>query len=103
MVNSEMMLYFYLEEAGLIWTLPQIQHVPGSRMDGCAPARDHGAVAVTPRPELVNFNSIQLCPSNFPGGSDGKASTYNAGGLGSIPGLGRSPGGGNGNPLQYLC
>lgn len=26
-VNSEMMLYFYLEEAGLIWTLPQIQHV----------------------------------------------------------------------------
>jgi len=40
---------------------------------------------------------------NFPGGSDGKASTYNAGDLGSIPGLGRSPGEGNGNPLQYFC
>ena len=40
---------------------------------------------------------------DFPGGSDGKASTYNAGDLGSIPGLGRSPGEGNGNPLQYSC
>ena len=36
-------------------------------------------------------------------GSDGKASAYNAGDLGSIPGLGRSPGEGNGNPLQYSC
>ena len=35
----------------------------------------------------------------FPGGSDGKASAYNAGDLGSIPGLGRSPGEGNGNTL----
>ena len=32
-----------------------------------------------------------------------KASAYNAGDLGSIPGLGRSPGGGNGNPFQYSC
>ena len=39
----------------------------------------------------------------FPGGSDGKESTCNAGDLGSIPGLGRSPGGGHGNPLQYSC
>ena len=37
---------------------------------------------------------------NFPGGSDGKASVYNVGDPGSIPGLGRSPGEGNGNPLQ---
>ena len=37
----------------------------------------------------------------FPGGSDGKESTCNAGGRGSIPGLGRSPGEGNGYPLQY--
>ena len=37
----------------------------------------------------------------FPGGSDGKASAYNAGDLDSIPRLGRSPGEGNGNPLQY--
>ena len=39
----------------------------------------------------------------FPGGSDGKASVYNAGDPGSIPRLGRSPGEGNGNPLQYYC
>ena len=36
---------------------------------------------------------------DFPGGSDGKASAYNEGDRGSIPGLGRSPGEGNGNPL----
>ena len=36
-----------------------------------------------------------------PGGSDGKESTCNAGNLGSIPGLGRSLGGGHSNPLQY--
>ena len=39
----------------------------------------------------------------FPGGSDGKASAYNVGDPGLIPGLGRSPGEGNGNPLQYSC
>ena len=41
--------------------------------------------------------------SDFPGGSDGKASAYNAGDPGSIPRSGRSPGEGNGNPLQYSC
>ena len=42
---------------------------------------------------------------DFPGGSDGKASASagNAGNPGSIPGLGISPGEGNGNPLQYSC
>ena len=40
---------------------------------------------------------------DFPGGSDGKASAYNAGDLGSIPGPGRSSGEGNGTPLQYSC
>ena len=39
----------------------------------------------------------------FPGGSDGKASACNVGDLGSIPGLGRSPGEGNGNPFQDSC
>ena len=39
----------------------------------------------------------------FPGGSDGKESTCNAGHLGPIPGSGRSPGEGHGNPLQYSC
>ena len=39
----------------------------------------------------------------FPGGSDGKVSVCNVGDLGLIPGLGRSPGEGNGYPLQYSC
>ena len=39
----------------------------------------------------------------FPGGLDSKESAYNAGNLGSIPGLRRSPGEGHGNPLQYSC
>ena len=39
----------------------------------------------------------------FPGGSDGKESTFNTGDLGLTPGLGRSPGGGHGNPLQCSC
>ena len=41
--------------------------------------------------------------SLFPGGSEVKASACNAEDLGSIPGLGRSPEEGNGNPLQYSC
>ena len=44
-----------------------------------------------------------LTYTGFPGGSDGKASVCNAGDLGLIPGLGRSPGEGNGSPLQYSC
>ena len=59
------------------------------------------------------YSSFSIRPSSdyryipigmdFPGGSDGKASVYNAGDLGSISGLGRSPGEGNGNPLQDYC
>ena len=39
----------------------------------------------------------------FPGSSDSKESAWNAGDLGLIPELGKSPGGGHGNPLQYSC
>ena len=44
-----------------------------------------------------------VAQSCFPGGSDGKESACNAGDPGSIPGLGKSPGEGNGNPPQYCC
>ena len=44
-----------------------------------------------------------MCFMGFPGGSDGKESACNAGDVGSIPGPGRYPGEGNGNPLQYSC
>ena len=63
---------------------------------------------------LISFNFF--CPNfhivllkeyydkeGLPGGSEVKVSAWNAGDLGLIPGLGRSPGEGNGNPLQYSC
>ena len=49
------------------------------------------------------FSFINRLLVGFPGGSDGKASACNAGDRGSIPGSGRSPGEGNGNPHQHLC
>ena len=52
---------------------------------------------------LLEFPSSYKDIENFPGGSEGKASAYDAGDPGSISGLGRSPGEGNGNPLQFSC
>ena len=53
---------------------------------------------------LCSSSALWFCGrTGFPGGSDGKKSACNAGDLGSIPGLGRSPGGGHGNPLQSSC
>ena len=59
----------------------------------------------------INLNHSTLCPPcsicflvlTPPATLVGKESAYNSGDLGSIPGLGRSPGEGNGNPLQYSC
>ena len=47
-------------------------------------------------------NYYGLYPVYFPGGLDGKASAYNVGDPGSIPGSGKSPGEGNGNPLTSI-
>ena len=49
---------------------------------------------------MVEFIPLYI---GFPGGSDGKMSAHNAGDLDLIPGLGRSPGEGNSNALQYSC
>ena len=51
----------------------------------------------------VHIKYISIKARGFPGDSDGEESACNAGDLGSIPGLKRSPGEGNGNPLQYAC
>ena len=52
----------------------------------------------------LGYNSSLSDTGGFPGGSDGEESACNAGALHCrIPGLGRSPGGRNGNPLQYSC
>ena len=49
------------------------------------------------------FYHLLMLSLGFPGGSVNKESTCNAGYLGSVPGLGRNPGGGHGNPLQHSC
>ena len=49
------------------------------------------------------YVTCKPCHQGFPGGSDGKASAYNVGDSGSIPGLGISLGEGNGNPFEYSC
>ena len=72
----------------LAWKIPWIEEPAGLQSMGSQRVRNNG----------VTNNKM-----GFPGGSDGKESTCNAGDLGLIPGLGRSPGGGHGNPLQYAC
>ena len=52
---------------------------------------------------VVCVSGIMYVCELFPGGSDGRASACNVRDPGSIPASGRSPGGGNGNPLQYSC
>ena len=57
-------------------------------------------IVITPKAIIVFALSIQ---PGCPGGSDGEKSSFNAGDLGLIPGLGKSHGGGHGNSLQYSC
>ena len=90
----------------------------GQREPGTAPPGDDSPRGVSGDPACPQTSgSVDAClpvPGggvtgalmhhwDFPGGSDSKASAYNAGDPGSIPGSGRSPGEGNGNPLQYSC
>ena len=52
---------------------------------------------------LLSSFLLVIFHKGFPGGAEVKTSACNVGDLGSIPGWGRSPGEGNGNPLQYSC
>ena len=72
---------------------------PGSSIHGIFQARvlEWGATAFSNK--VTSFPQAQ----GFPGGSVGKELCLHAGDLGSIPGLGRSPGEGHGKPLQYSC
>ena len=55
------------------------------------------------RERRVLGRDLKITSAGFPGGSEVKASASNAGDPGSVPGSGRFPGEGNGNPLQYSC
>ena len=75
-----------------LFVTPTDCSAPGPSVHGIFPGK------VTP----VGCHFLPNC-LGFPGGSEGKVSACNSGDLGSIPGLGRSPGEGNGNALQYSC
>ena len=75
--------------AQLVKNLPAMQE---------APVRFLGQEDPLEKGEAARSNIL-----GFPGGSEGKESTCHPEALGSIPGLGRSPGGGHGYPLQYSC
>ena len=53
--------------------------------------------------KVLGLKPLRNIFCGFLGGSDSKESAYHAGDLGSVSGLGRSPGGGHGNPHQYSC
>ena len=65
--------------------------------------RDLGSPDRDAEREAENRNNLELSEHDCPGGSRGEESAWNAGAPGTIPGSRRSPGGGNGNPLQYSC
>ena len=65
--------------------------------------RAHPHVASPARGTAQLLKWQLTAPRGFPGGSDGKDSAGKAGDPGSIPGVGRSPGEGHGNPLKYLA
>ena len=64
---------------------------------------EHVCNSVKSRNLMLNAFATFTLILGFPGGSEGKASACNVGDLGSVPGSGRSPGEGKGNPLQHSC
>ena len=85
---------------------------PGSSVHGDSPGKNTAVVCYALLQEIFPTQGSNLGLPHcrqilyylaFPGGLEGKASAHNAGDRGSIPESGRSPGEGNGNPLQYSC
>ena len=97
----------FLVSLNVLFVLPGMHFLPlFSYLFGCAvfiAACGLSLVEASGSYSLVVGLLLLLLLSYFPGGSDGKASVYNAGDLCSIPGSGRFPGERNGNPLQYSC
>ena len=82
-------------------TMEEKQPLPETLVTSKKKKRDILYLLLSVRPPIFPWYS--LISQSFPGGSDGKASAYNAVDPGSIPGLGRYLEEGNGNPLQYSC
>ena len=103
---------------GELWPLaPLLAYITPGSLQRCSLGPDPHFVLLTVALNLFSLRSSSCHSINsaffegllssvvrdFPGGSDGKASAYNAGYLGSIPGSGRSSGEGTDSPLQYSC
>ena len=86
-----------VEEVSSARTLKRRRHVNVKRW------RDDSDKRSSPLSFQVTLDTLHSPIQDFPGGSDGKASIYNAGDPGLIPGLRRSPEEGNGKPLQDYC
>ena len=85
-------------------TLPALTEVPVGSASGLLRLRPRiqALAGISKEPHHTQlFITHSSPPQGFPGGSEGKESTRSAGDPGSIPGLGRFPGEGNGNPLHY--
>ena len=103
-----MVWYFHLfqnfPQFIVIHTVKGFGIVNKAEIDGSYPTPEVRGGSLEELSKYINkyYNRVR---SNlgFPGGSDGKVSACTAGDPGSFPGLGRSPGEGNGNPLQYSC
>ena len=89
---------FSLKNTFLIWISGPSLYLSGTKDTGC-----YRGVLGNSYHHYNFFCSPLHSKCAFPGGSNGKGSACNARDLGLIPGLGRSPGEGNGNPLQYSC
>ena len=86
------------------------QYVPedcvggNSEVSACIREGNSDQLVISPTSsKKEKISDTYAMPQDFPGGSDSKVSVYNVGDPGSSPGLGRYPGEGNGNPLQYSC
>ena len=95
--------FFFLPIYVALWD-SKIPHRPASeRVSWCLETSPPSQLPPQVRSLSLTLLSLFLSFMDFTGGSDCKASVYNAGDLVSIPGSGRFPGEGNGNPLQYSC
>ena len=83
---------------------PTLGDLPDPGIKPMSPALVGGFFTTESSQKPILCIVVYVCQSlGFSGGSDGKESACNAGDLGSVPGLGRSPGKGNNSPLQYSC
>ena len=86
----------------LAWRIPWTEAAEGLQSIGLQ-SRTQLKQLSTHTPEARRNGADPPSVGPFPGGSEGKASACNAGDMGSLSGSRRSPGEGNGNPLQYSC